>query len=90
MLPASDDAAALTYSYSTAGGENDAINRLDSIVNGSGTANSVTTGDTLAEESYLGLDTIVTEQYEQPQIELDYAGGTPGSYPGLDQFNRGR
>ena len=78
----------LTYSYGTPGGENNAVDRLDSIVNGYGTANSATTGDTLAEEGYLGLDTIVTEQYAQPQIELDYAGSTPGSYPGLDQFNR--
>ena len=84
----SNSSRTLTYSYGTAGGENDAINRLDSIVDGYGTANSATTGETLAEEGYLGLDTIVTEQYEQPQIALDYAGSTPGSYPGLDQFNR--
>ena len=77
----SNSSRVLTYSYGTAGGENDAINRLDSIVDGYGTANSVTTSDTLAGESYLGLDTIVTEQYEQPQIELDYAGSTAGQLP---------
>ncbi|MGP0026218.1 MAG: RHS repeat-associated core domain-containing protein, partial [Streptosporangiaceae bacterium] len=78
----------LTYSYGTAGGGNDEINRLDSIYDGSGTATSVTLGAELASYSYLGTDTIVTENYEQPQIELDYAGNTAGSYAGLDQFDR--
>ena len=38
--------------------------------------------------TYLRRDTIVSEDYQAASLKLDYAGGTPGSYPGLDQFNR--
>ena len=34
------------------------------------------------------LDTIVTEDYPQPQVGLDYTGGSPEPVPGLDQFDR--
>ena len=78
----------LTYSYGDSGGTDDAINRREAIVDGYGTAAGATTSDTLAAYGYLGVGTIVTENYEQPQIELNYAGSTPGSYPGLDQFDR--
>jgi len=30
----------------------------------------------------------IYRRYTQPDIGLSYASGTPGSYPGLDQFDR--
>ena len=41
----------------------------------------------MASYQYLGLNTIVTEKYQEPEIELDYTGGTD-AYTGLDQFGR--
>ena len=41
----------------------------------------------MASYQYLGLDTIVTEKYQEPEIELDLTGGTD-AYTGLDQFGR--
>ncbi len=73
----------LTYSYGTTGGGSNEINRLDSIYDG-----PVTPADELASYAYLGPDTIVTEDYTQPQIGLDYTGDVGDSYTGLDQYNR--
>jgi len=78
----------LSYSHGTPGSAADNLNRLDSIVDGSGTATNATTSDTLASYSYLGLGTIVRENYQLPQIKLDYTGSAAGAYSGLDQFNR--
>ena len=77
----------LTYSYGASGSTDDAVNRLESIEDGYGTAASATTSGTLAAYGYLGSDTIVTEDYAQPLIGLDYTGGDD-SYSGLDQFGR--
>ena len=43
-------------------------------------------GGTLAEYSYLGLGAIVIEDFQQPDVKLDYQ--TSGSYAGLDAFGR--
>ncbi len=77
----------LTYSYGATGSTDDAVNRLESIEDGYGTAASATTSGTLATYGYLGPDTIVTEDYAEPLIGLDYTGGDD-SYSGLDQFGR--
>ena len=45
-------------------------------------------GDTLAEYAYLGLGRIVTEDYVQPQVKLNYDSDTPGDYAGFDRFGR--
>ncbi len=42
----------------------------------------------LAQYSYLGLGTIVIEDYQEPDVKLDYFGGTSGTYAGFDRFGR--
>ena len=71
----------LTYSYGS--GTDDTVNRLESIEDGYGTSTSATTSGALATYGYLGPDTIVTEDYAQPLIGLDYTGGDD-SYSDLD------
>jgi RHS repeat-associated protein len=82
----------ITYAYTgtdSQAGIDDAINRLDSVGDGTGTADEPTvTPPALESFSYLGTDTVIKQDYGQPQISLDYAGTTSGSYPGLDQFDR--
>jgi hypothetical protein len=36
----------------------------------------------------VGLGMIVIEDYPQPDVKLDYFGGTSGSYAGFDRFDR--
>ena len=45
-------------------------------------------GDTLAQYSWVGLGTMVIEDFQQPDVKLDYFGGTSGSYAGFDRFDR--
>ncbi len=42
----------------------------------------------LVQYSYLGLGTIVVEDYPEPQVRLDYYGGSSGTYAGFDRFGR--
>ncbi len=77
----------LTYSYGDSGSSDDAINRLQSIGDGTETAGVPTTPDELASYAYLGVATIAKEDYTQLQIGLDYSG-LDDSYSALDQFNR--
>ena len=72
------DGRTITYDYGTAGSADDDINRLAAIEDG---------GQTLASYQYLGLNTIVTEDYQQPEVKLDYTGGGD-SYSGLTKFNQ--
>jgi RHS repeat-associated protein len=80
----------LTYDYGDSIDPYGNLGRVGSIVDGSGTTSGttadITLGITLATYSYLGLDTLAGEDYTEPQIDLDYTGTTPGSYPGLDQY----
>ena len=46
----------------------DVLNRLDAIQDDSGGS----PGDVLASYTYLGLGTIVVEDYEQPDVRLEY------------------
>ena len=45
-------------------------------------------GDTLSEYTYLGSGRIVVEDYQQPDVKLNYDSGTAGTYAGLDRFGR--
>ena len=58
------------------------MNRLDAIKDDSGGS----PGSTLASYSYLGLGTIVIEDYEQPDVRLEYFFSS--SYAGFDRFGR--
>ena len=70
------------YTYGSSGGDGDNLNRLAAIKDDSGGS----PGDTLASYTYLGLGTIVIEDYEQPDVRLEYYSG--GSYGGFDRFGR--
>ena len=72
--------ARFSYNYGTTGTPDDSLNRLSEIDDNA-------TAQPLASYQYLGLDTIVTEKYQEPEIELDFTGGTD-AYTGLDQFGR--
>ena len=82
----------LTDSYGATGSTNDEINRLDSILDGTGSLDTspptVTTGQNLDTLGYLGTSTITAETYpDEPNIGYDLLGTTGGT-PNLDQFNR--
>ena len=36
----------------------------------------------------LGLSSLVSEDFSPPQIKLNYAGSSSGSYPGFDRLDR--
>ena len=74
----------LTYNYNT--GLDNNISRLSSISDSTGT---------LVSYSYLGLSTVVIENYPQPGVELTYVklsgesnGDAGDQYTGLDRFGR--
>ena len=70
------------FTYGSSGGDGDNLNRLAAIKDDSGGS----PGNTLASYTYLGLGTIVIEDYEQPDVRLEYYSG--GSYGGFDRFGR--
>ena len=70
----------IQFTYGVSGSAADQLNRLDTIKDSDGTP--------LSSYSYLGLSTIVIEDYLQRQIRLDYFGGTSGAYAGSDAFGR--
>ena len=61
-----------------------ALNRLDAIKDD----NAGSPGHTLAEYTWLGLSTMVVEDFAQPDVKLDYFGGASGTYTGFDRFGR--
>ena len=74
----------LHYTYGDPDSDADILNRLDAICDDDGG----NPGQVLASYTYLGLDTIVVEDYQEAGVKLDLWGGTPGSYQGLDRFGR--
>ncbi len=65
-------------------GDGDKLNRLDAIKDDSGGS----PGSVLAQYTWLGLGTMVVEDFQQPQVKLDYFGGSSGTYAGFDRFGR--
>ena len=62
----------------------DAVNRLYSINDNSGGSPTP-----LASYQYLGLDTVVQQNYKQPGLTLDHVdSSTIGTYNGLNKFNQ--
>jgi RHS repeat-associated protein len=55
------------YGYGTAGAVDDIMSRLETISDGSGT------DGTYSAYTYLGAGTIASEDYQQPQVKLDYS-----------------
>ena len=83
------DSRVITDSYGTSGEMNDEINQLDSIIDGTGTAADVTTGDTIDSVKHLGDGTLTAETYTLPSTTIGYnLLGTTGTSPNMDQFNR--
>ena len=75
------------YTYGSAGSAADNLNRLDAIkADNPGVPG--TPGDTLVAYTYLGLGTVVVEDFVEAQVKLDYWGGTSGTYQGFDRFGR--
>jgi hypothetical protein len=72
------------FTYGNSGSMADNLARLEAIKDDS----SGSPGATLASCTYLGLGMIVVEDYEEPDVKLDYFGGTSGTYAGLDPFDR--
>jgi hypothetical protein len=72
------------YTYGSAGSIADCLARLDAIQDDS----SGSPGAVLAAYSYLGARMLVIEDFQEPDLKLDYFGGTSGTYAGLDNFNR--
>ena len=62
------------------------LSRLDAICDDD--SGSPGNPDVLAAYTYLGLGTIVIEDYQEPDVQLDLFGGTTGTYAGLDRFGR--
>ena len=73
---------AIAYGYNL--GADDNLSRLSYLATSGGSLSS----GTLSQFSYLGLGQIVTENYPQPGVTLDYSGGTAATYAGLDNFGR--
>ncbi len=76
----------MTLSYNYASGLDDAISRLSSLTDTSGTLES---------DSYLGLGTVVIRGHSQPGVDLTYVkqsgesnGDAGDQYTGLDRFGR--
>ncbi|NUQ62918.1 MAG: hypothetical protein HUU20_10535, partial [Pirellulales bacterium] len=72
------------FTYGTAAEAGDAMSRLAAINDD----NSGNPGNSVAEYTYLGLSSIVVEDYPQPDVKLNYDSGTAGEYAGLDHFGR--
>ena len=68
----------VVYGYGTTGSTDDIMSRLDSIGDGP---------KTYAAYTYLGAGQIVVEDYQQPEVKLDYTG-TANSFSGFDRFGR--
>jgi RHS repeat-associated protein len=72
----------LHYEYNS--GADQSLGRVSAIADDDGSGGA---GQVDAAYTYLGADTIVTENYEQPQVKLDYTNGS-GQITGLDRFGR--
>jgi len=66
----------VVYGYGSSGSTDDILSRIATI--GDGT-------NVHAAYEYLGTDTIVSEDFEQPEVKLDYAAG---NFSALDRFGR--
>ncbi len=76
------------YRYGDEGSTSEMISRLATIhADGTGEAAGLP-GQTLASYTYNGLGRIATEEFPEPGVKLDYAGGSSGAYSGLDRFGR--
>ena len=72
------------YTYGSAASDADNLNRLDAIKDD----NAGSPGNTISSYTYVGSSMVVIEDYEEPDIRLDYHGGTSGTYAGFDRFDR--
>ncbi|NUQ65008.1 MAG: RHS repeat-associated core domain-containing protein, partial [Pirellulales bacterium] len=72
------------FTYGSSDEMNDALNRLAATNDD----NSGSPGSSVAEYTYLGLGTIIVEDYPEPDVKLNYDSGTAGEYAGFDRFGR--
>lgn len=69
----------VVYSYGTSGGINDKASRLQSMSIGSAT---------IASYQYMGADTLVHTNLDQPSLNTGVFDSSSTTYPDLDQFDR--
>ena len=74
-----DSSRVITDSYGTSGGMDDQINQLDAVVDGSGTADDPTVGDTLDNIGTLGDGTIVSEHTSRPRSSTTCSARLPSA-----------
>jgi len=74
------------YTYGAGGGIADDLSRVDAIRDDD--SGSPQTGWAFAKYAYNGAGRIVVEDFEQPDVRLDYWGQTGDTYAGFDRFGR--
>jgi RHS repeat-associated protein len=70
----------VAFSYGSSASFADRLSRVAAVLDGS--------SNTLAAYADLGLGTLVTEDFADPEVRLNYAGSSAGSYPGFDRLDR--
>ncbi len=75
----------LHYGYGTAGAIDDIMSRLSAIYDDANDDGDIDPGEVYAAYQYLGAGRIVTEDYAEPQVKLDY---TANNLAPLDRFGR--
>ena len=76
----------INYDYGTAGAIDDIMSRLSSIFDDADDDGTIDTGeDVYAAYDYLGAGRIVTEDYAEAEVKLDY---TANDFAALDRFGR--
>ncbi|MCC7408891.1 MAG: RHS repeat-associated core domain-containing protein [Phycisphaeraceae bacterium] len=75
------------YAYGSSGSVADKLSRASAIQDDD-PGSPGTPGTTLATYALTGGGRLVVEDFEVPDVKLDYFQGTPGSYAGLDRFGR--
>jgi len=71
----------LNYSYGTSGSTDDVLSRLSAILDHDGST-------VLAAYTYLGSGTVIKEDYQQPDVRLNYDPDDDNSLDGFDRFGR--
>ncbi|HYW78279.1 MAG TPA: hypothetical protein VE890_01840, partial [Thermoguttaceae bacterium] len=78
----------VNYDYGTAGAIDDIMSRLSSIYDDADDDGAIDAGeDVYAAYDYLGANRIVTEDYAEAEVKLDYYG-TNNDFAALDRFGR--
>ncbi|MDK1032766.1 MAG: hypothetical protein QGD94_12215, partial [Planctomycetia bacterium] len=78
------DSTLVHYTYGASDTIADKFSRIDAIKDDSGGSPN----NTLASYKYNGAGRLVVEDFEQPDVRLDYWGQSADTYAGFDRFGR--